>query len=363
MNTLRTTTASLLATLLLATNACNAPTDDEAVVDQEEVSEIRQQLEMDNGGFEMTDEVPAFGEPGLMDEATLPEIPQQDEIAELDEISSMQLKPDAVLFHTQVMWGQFPLNWDAEQPRNWTGVIAVNRGAIVVKSTVAFEGPTDNLIPRNDPKVVPFTSATLPHHDGLRLLVIDPDPTNAEPQVLVYATSDGAQYAVPMALLAQGPQTQLLDDQGNRIVAAAVPQPVDLCSFGMLGGHWHKVGEDTGKLIGPVVAPNGDVLGHMRGIYGVKANGEKVFFGKYINSQGLFMGLFAGHYGDGDFAGKWLHKAGEVGVLGGHYVEDIPGPETGGHFLGGWREASCNFPIQPQAQPQDPQQPGDPQQP
>jgi hypothetical protein len=71
----------------------------------------------------------------------------------------------------------------------------------------------------------------------------------------------------------------------------------------------------------------------------------KVFFGKYINLDGEFRGLFAGRYESGFFRGRWLTSAGEFGALGGRYRESIPGPEVGGHFLGRWRERSCAVSI------------------
>jgi hypothetical protein len=87
----------------------------------------------------------------------------------------------------------------------------------------------------------------------------------------------------------------------------------------------------------------------MRGIYGVRSTGERVFFGKYINLEGKFRGIYAGRYGDGHFAGRWLHRSGDKGALGGLYRETIPGPEVGGHFLGRWAETTCDVPVDPGA--------------
>jgi hypothetical protein len=81
----------------------------------------------------------------------------------------------------------------------------------------------------------------------------------------------------------------------------------------------------------------------VRGLFGVRASGEQVFFGKYIDLDGHFRGLFAGRYGDGRFAGKWIDRdLDDHGVLGGAYRETTDGA---GHFLGRWAETSCNLPI------------------
>ncbi len=345
MRRLKTLTVSALAMITLALSGCAAETEDP---DYEfESEQIAQELEKENGGLNMADEVAYFGDATELEDATLTELPFDDAIANDQTVLSMKQKPDAVVFHTTVLWGQFPLNWDNKTPRNWSGVLTVNRGAMVVGHTVAFEGKTDNMLPRPNPQTVAFTSATLPHVDGMRLAIIDPDPLNTTPLTLTYATPNGPVFSAPIKALTNGPQSKVVDEAGNRIVAISVPQPVDLCNFGMLGGRWHRVAEGRGRLMGPVADAKGDMVGHVRGIYGKRANGNKVFFGKYINKQGMFMGIFAGNYNDGHFEGRWLHRAGEIGKLGGEYRETIPGPETGGHFLGRWAETSCNLPVGP----------------
>jgi hypothetical protein len=335
---LRVTTVAAI-TLALALPGCMEEVE---TTEDAEVSAIAAALEQENGGLTMDDEAPAFGQQDLMNEATLPQEDFADPYLEDLEIQQMQQAPDAVVFHTLVMWGQFPLNLELQQPRNWSGALHVNRGAIIVNKTVAFEGPTDNMLPRPDPQTVTFSSATLPHHDGLRLTIIDPDPLNSEPMTLTYATPNGPLISLPMAALVNGPVNHVVDEDDNRVVAVAQAQPVDVCAHGTLGGNWHQLVPGRGKFIGPVVNALGDPIGHVRGIYGVRNNGKEVFFGKYINTNGKFMGIFAGRYGDEQFEGRWLHRSGEVGALGGGYRETIPGPETGGHFLGRWTETSCN---------------------
>ena len=148
---------------------------------------------------------------------------------------------------------------------------------------------------------------------------------------------------VPLRDLVDNRVELLIDEAGNRMVAAAVARPIDVCERGFLAGHWHKVEEGRGRLIGRVKHDDGSPAGHIRGIYGRRENGEQVFFGKFINLDGEFKGIFKGHYEDGHFAGRWLHRSGEHGALGGAYREGIPGPETGGHFVGRWAETSCNL--------------------
>ena len=329
-------------TLTLALPGCGA--GDEPAEDAE-VAAIADAIEQDNGGLTMTDEEPAFGDPVLMEEASSIEEAIVDPFAEDAEVVQMQQAPDAVVFHAVVMWGQFPFNPDLDQARSWSGALHLNRGAMLVNRTVAFEGPSDSLLPRPDAQTVTFSSVTRPHHDGLRLTIIDPEPLHSEPLTLTYLTPDGVVVSLPMAALVGGPVNEVVDDLENRVVAYAIPRPLDLCAQGMLGGNWWELAPGRGKFLGPVVDVDGDLIGHVRGIWGRRQNGQRVFFGKYINTQGHFMGIFAGHYGDEKFAGQWRHSSGEVGVLGGQYRDMLPGPDVGGHFLGGWAETSCNAPI------------------
>jgi hypothetical protein len=88
----------------------------------------------------------------------------------------------------------------------------------------------------------------------------------------------------------------------------------------------------------------GDNAGHLRGIWGVNCNGEKVFFGKYIGVNGEFLGLLSGqwtHDGDenrGNFQGQWLTSDRQAaGVLHGHFKAGRPG-DGRGYLQGRWFE-------------------------
>ena len=328
-------TLSLLSALAL-------PLATGCMLDGDDPEEIATALELDNGGLEMTDELPAFGDAELFtgvaeDEVYVDTMASDPTVVELNEA------PDAVLFHTVVRWGQIPGDPDNETIYDWSGFLRVNRGAIVVRRVLAFEPGTDSLLPRDDRAVVPFISYTRPHNDGLIVTIIDPTPEADEPLVLAYANPDGVVFSATMRSLVDGPQSLAVDADGNRVVAVAFPRAIDLCEYGFLAGKWHRVAEGRGRMIGRVANAVGDPLGHIKGIYGRRLNGNQVFFGKYINLDGNFMGIFKGTYADGHFIGRWLHRSGERGALGGEYRETIPGPEVGGHFLGRWAETSCNL--------------------
>jgi len=317
-------------------------------MDDFDSAEVESALEKENGGYDMENEKKEFGTEQLFTAAEEGEEESEvsDAIEDTDEVREMRDRPDAALFHTTIMWGQFPSNFELETPRTWDGTLSVNRGAIVVRSVIRFEGESDELIPRDDRKVVAFRSTTLPHRDGLRVTIIDPTPQSDEPLTLSYTDRDGnVVLSTAVRNLVEARKSVVVDDLNNRIVALSIPEPGDLCQSGFIGGKWHKITERFGIFVGKVKNSRGVTAGHMRGIYGQRLNGNKVFFGKYINLEGEFKGIFRGTYSEGHFSGKWINRNGEVGVLGGQYRQSDRVSGLGGHYLGRWMETSCNLPI------------------
>lgn len=336
--------SAFLALSLSATGCTPGEMDD----DLTEAEVIGLQLEEDYGGLEETDEAPFFSDQALFDEAgisDMTEVPVTDALETDTAVTDMIGAPDAALYHTTFVWGQIPADLNNDTAYNWSGEIRVNRGAILVRSALRFDGVTDHLIPRDAarPDVVVFDSATRPHRDGLRLLIIDPNPAALEPLIVTYAPNNGAVFEAPMAALLEGPQARVMDDFGNRIVAVAVREPVDTCDYGFLGGRWHKVADGRGRILGRVVNSDGEIVGHMRGIYGRRDNGERVFFAKFINRAGEFRGILHGNYAEGNFMGRWRTRDGDIGGLRGEYIESAPGPRHAGHYLGRWAETRCNI--------------------
>ncbi len=330
---MKTRLASLCALALLGPG-CLAEEADEA-------DQIASALEEDSGGLTMDDEAPMFGADDEFAVAALgDEAAFADPMAQDPAVALMMEGPDAVVARVQILWGQLPPDGQPD-PRNWSGRISISRGALLVRRTLAFDPVTDRILPRTDPRQVDFTSVTAPHVDGLVLAVVDPEPESAEPLTLSYASiADGEVYTADLGALLAGPVVADLGD-GNRIAGVALARPVDACEHGFLRGRWRAVEPGRGVFLGGVADAEGEPIGHVRGIYGRRLNGEQVFFGKYIDREGHFRGIFGGHYRDGEFIGRWLTRNGEHGVLGGHYIENSPGPHPAGQFAGRWAETSC----------------------
>lgn len=329
------TLASLAAAAALLATGCVAEQSSE---------EIGSSLEKSNGGLTMNDEAPMFGdESEYIDLET--DVAVADTMESDAEVIAMIGAGDAKVYNTTILWGQMPLDLANDQVRDWSGRLSVNRGAIVIRRTVGFEPQTDRVAPRTDRRIVDFQSMTRPFADGFRLLIVDPTPDAADPLVLSYERSATVRFDFPVRDLLDGPVSRDVGTDGDRIVATAFERRTDACDHGFLRGRWHRIGPNRGLLMGIVSNADGERIGHLRGLYGQRLNGNKVFFGKYINREGQFRGIFAGEYGEGSFRGRWLSRIGEHGVLGGEYRETRPARDDIGHFLGRWAETSCNLDL------------------
>jgi hypothetical protein len=343
ITTLSSGLAITLAAALVGGCGAKAPTEKNM-----EAQQIASELELDNGGLTTADEAPQFGEPSAYaeEEIPAPENVIADETESAPEVQTLSATPGAKRFEAVLLWGQIPPDFSNKTPHLWSGTVSVSRGALIVRHSIRFEDKTDHLMSRTDPKSVSFSSITLPANDGLRVTVIDPTPGAPEPLTLSYEGKDGTAFSAPISALLGGPVAEAVDSAGNRIAAAAIDVPVDVCQNGFLGGHWRRVLGERGRLRGALVDAHGDVMGHMRGIWGERKNGEKVFFGKFIDPAGHFRGIFAGHYASGHYDGHWVTGGGEVGKLGGMYlVTDGAGPKVSGFYLGRWGETSCKLNV------------------
>jgi hypothetical protein len=344
MRTLCLRTTLLTALAGLGTAAC---TTDSSIADEDEVLSL---LELDNGGFDTTDEAPEFGTAEDFAASALElDAAFTDEMDDT-EMTALRTTAGAESHRVAIVWGQLPPDRRPERAKEWTGALQLSRGGMVIRRVIGFEPETDHIVrPRTDRNTIAFTSVTKPFADGLVLEVVDPTPDNG--LLLTYHGAAG-DYGFNLADLANGPIVIDVDDQGNKIIAMSLRRlasATDPCDRGFMRGRWHQLRPGLGVYLGVVADADGNRIGHVRGIYGVRRNGEHVMFGKFVGLDGRFRGILAGHYRDGEFRGRWLSRAGEAGRYGGAYREGIPGPEVGGAWVGRWAETTCAQDLPPDA--------------
>jgi len=340
--------------------------DETAAVDEFETMDMNKAY----GGLTLTDETDAFGD----DYYTDTEYEYEDDASD----DPLQLDPEVLAYEAEIangdpttpnrptitvvklLWGQLDgLIEDIDESYDvldWSGMLRVDRGIVVVRRVILFERPGDHLVhPRIDRHTVAFVSRTGPHFDGLIVEIIEP-PLNADdpavsPEVNMLHLST-PQISLDFAMVDVNglDETYPVDEQGNALrIEGHLLTDLDLCPKGFLSGIWVArplVDEDgtvlaDGFFKGRWVNVWGNMMGYLRGRYGANDAGENVFFGKYINRGGQFRGILAGTYGPnevtgrGEFHGNWINAAETVeGVLGGQYFQ-IP-DRPGGFFSGRW---------------------------
>lgn len=322
--------------LTLPTVACAT---DSGAPDEDNLDGVTASIERENGGYDTSDEAPLFGDDALYASADIEADGQiSDSLATDPAIVDLEANTSVAAREVIVMWGRMPADPNAA-PRNWSGELRLSRGAMVVRRRIAFEEATDGLAPRVRRDVVAFRSVTKGHADGLALTVLDPTPTSTAPLTLTYASADAtatATYTIDLGALDDGP---VAIDAGDGAQIIAVAHRRAACAHGFVRGRWHAMSQNAGRYAGLVLNADGEPSGHIRGIYGVRANGESVFFGKFIAANGEFKGIVRGDFDARHFQGRWLDRDGDHGVLRGLYRagESL----RGGQFLGRWAETGC----------------------
>jgi hypothetical protein len=305
---------------------------------------VTSDLNLANGGETTTDEAPMFGDEAEFEAAAIePDAAYTDALATDPSVTAITSLPTLDAHRVMIVWGKLPRDPGSTETRDWSGSIAVSRGALLVGRTISFEAATDHLLPRPNAQTVPFDSVTGPYIDGLVLRVLEPDNAMGTPVTLTYTSAASASSATPpvqyqfdLAALEQGP---VKIDAGNGYVMVAVELGEKACNEGFMRGRWHQLAPNLGDYRGIVTDEVGLPVGHVRGIYGQTAAGDKVMFGKFIDHQGHFIGLIAGTYGNGDIDAKWIDKQGDRGLIVGKYFESSA--VDGGGFFTRYVEASC----------------------
>lgn len=303
------------------------PTNDPATV--------QSALEQENGGLDMADEPPAFGDPSVSDAAPMDAPP-----ADITDAPDADL-PTMRSYRVALTWGHLPQANDASDAdptpsaANWSGSISVDAGAIAVKRVIRFDR-FDRLERRDDKAEVSFVSRTLPHVDGLLVQVVVPA---AGSQTLHFKT-DTLTFDIDLTALAKdGFARKNVNDGWNGVSVAGYADVKD-CARGFVAGRWIKKQPALGGFRGRVVDGNGDLLGHTRGIWGhAPKKNQDLFFGKYIGTNGQTRGLFGGTYGAGEFKGVWgTVNPANAGGLHGVYSDGYENDDGRGVWLARWSE-------------------------
>jgi hypothetical protein len=299
-------------------------------------TDVNTQLAQTNGGFTTADEAPEFGIP---EEFTAANIEVEgananDTMSANPAVTGVMAVPTVEARDVVVMWGHIPAGSGGEL-RDWSGSLTLSRGAMIVQRTIAFEANDHLDLPRTSPLSVSFTSHTKPASDGVALRIWD-DSASAAPLTLTYQSAvDATQtYVIDLTALDAGPV--IIDaGGGDKVVAVDLKEPAAVCDGGFMHGRFRALAPGLGFYLGHVLDRTGQVIGHVRGIYG-----KGMIYGKFIDLEGHFVGIINGTYdATDDFNARWISLQGDRGLIHGHYFDDPT--VDGGFFLARWAETVC----------------------
>lgn len=357
--------ALTIASLLVLAGGCQwldngtAPitTDREQIID----------LDSPTGGFTITDEEPAFGEPELF-EPMFNEVAVEDTTSDNEQVKELFRHRHVKIFRMRSIWGHLVTTYadDTERdddycPLDWSGTMRLDGGAVIVERIIAFE--EQDSVERENVSTIHWESHTGPHVDGLQVMLVIPwGPADStaefvEPK-LVFETGPYSRE-FPISELMAMSLLEPVDECGNGITINSHILPA-YCPYGFLAGGWKSVPPDTiapadtndtekvilGLYRGIWISERGTPGGYLKGAFGTNSAGEKIFVGKYVDITGRFKGILRGYYGIcpeltsetvypyGYFRGNWIDEERTVtGGLKGHWVAR---EEGFGFFHGVW---------------------------
>jgi hypothetical protein len=328
----------MLAVALMAGCELNSP--DGGGSDQPpEISEF--------GGYTTDDEAPAFGDLDLL--AGYPEDqPFEDDMENDPEVRKGENDPGAKQYALRIIWGNVETrdstSTEAEDcpVSEWSGRLQVDGGIAIIERLIDFERGDLILRPRRGPRNIGWISYTKSHVDGMLLKVIDlPDPRSAEPRNTLAITTPFYTGELLLADL-EDYREFVVYDACNAISIVATRIEPHGCPKGFMEGRWIADTDTSGYFKGVWIGSLGSLMGHLRGVYGIR-EGRRMLFGKWISASGEFQGLLRGTWSplqgergpDGLFEGAWVDERLETkGFFRGQYA-NCPN-DTAGVFHGRW---------------------------
>jgi hypothetical protein len=311
----------------------------------------------DFGGFTTADESPYFGDADLA--AKLSEDSAYDDSLLNDpEVDSAVSDTSGGIYAFRVVWGKLSYDSSVTVLTDWSGSLEISHGFEILRRIINFEPFQDYIHPRTDPRIIEWTSKTSTYHDGIFANFYIP-ASDSDSAVVITLNAGPFSAAFSLSDLDYLDTVYYLPDS-NAVAIHAFKFEWHDCPKGFLAGHWGIDSSGQGIFYGLWTTYNGLILGHLKGIWGVKdssGNLQNLFYGKYIDLSGNFQGLLKGNYyphpnvyasdmarkrAGGWFDGDFYDANGVAsGELRGRY-KSRPWNESGTGFFHGWWKSNCS---------------------
>ncbi|MBN1826089.1 MAG: hypothetical protein JW958_07475 [Candidatus Eisenbacteria bacterium] len=320
------------------------------------VTPDEQELDLNSeyGGYDTSDESPAFGDPELL-KTEEDGVDAMDAFACSSAVMNIASRAGTDVYALRLTWGMLEGDSTVSELTDWSGTIKLDRGVIIVDRIILFE-PGDYILRRVCRDSVGVVSFTGPHYDGLLITVLNPeaDSTGAPEENVLTIDLGPFHETFTMDQLEEIQEVYDVDVTGNQFSIVGRYLTELPCKNGFIHGKWARNEADGGVFRGRWTTRRGLGRGYLNGHWGVNEEGDRVLFGKYIGLDGSFEGLIRGTWGQGEltgtgwFRGVWKNEEETVeGVLNGVWVDPFPyngnihvqGRPDHGFFNGRWIEA------------------------
>ena len=195
--------------------------------------------------------------------------------------------------------------------------------------TIRFE-PGDYIHrPRPDFRTLEWTSYTGTHFDGIYVaIVVRPQDTTSVEGTLTFASAPFSR-TFSFSELDSINVIYQVDQEGNEVGFVGRKKQLVPCGNGFLEGRWIRTARHLGVVMGRWINRDGSLAGHFMGYWGIRRDGQKLFFGKCISHNGEFRWLIRARWG-------YRHGQDEdKGWFAGEYFDR--NHQARGAFKGGWR--------------------------
>ncbi len=290
----------------------------------------------DFGGYDISDEAPAFGDPTIAETMAADaemEFPEPELTPIFD---SLDRRTDIRVWRMEILWGMLEYDSTVADVTDWSGSLEIKRGAIRVGTIIRFERGDHVIRRERQCSTVNWVSYTKPHYDGIMVFIYEVvDSTSTEPNTVIFKTGP-YERTFEMSELDSLSEIVQVDELGNKVSFNSMLTTPEDRDRGFLRGRWVKAADSgRGVFFGRWMSWDGIFKGHVRGHWGVNDEGGRVFFGKWISMHGTFKGLLRGEWdydnttvdavepATGSFRGVWADRTLTVkGKLGGTWAAD-----------------------------------------
>lgn len=334
-------------------------------------------LDAPNGGLTNSNELPAFGDASIVQAASA-EQPATDTVSSDPVVVGWAARPTTNYYVLTALWGHLestaPVTPDvggngavgggsgvvgggASTTMDWSGGVTVSQGAVVLGAMIAFDSNDHIVRPRANRRVLDWVSATADGYAGVRVDILDPDESITAADSLVF-TAGAFTRTFAVSDLADLDEVFVVDASGDEVHLSAFASTPGSTERGFMRGQWSTLApvsatstEETGVIKGVWLNQSGTLAGSVLGVYGINENGQKIFYAKRIDANGVFQEFISGEWGQtatglggAEMIGWFRGTMSSGATAGGGMVQGHWRTQSGtaGYFAGRWC-LDCQF--------------------